>query len=56
MLNNREKIGQDKKKRERALEIHETLTKDLIFVTLEVWVGGRERAEVEKCSKRRNGG
>lgn len=43
MLNCREKIGREKRKRERALGTHETLTKGLTFMTLEAWGRGRER-------------
>ena len=53
MLNSREKISQKKRKRESTLGTHETLTKDLTFMTREAWGGGRERAEEEKCSKKK---
>ena len=48
MLNSREKISRKKRKRESTLGTHETLTKDLTFMTREAWGGGRERAEEER--------
>lgn len=56
MLNCREKIGEGKEERERALGTHETLTKGLTFMTLEAWGRGRE-GEVKKVLKeKKNGG